>query len=177
METFLWLAEAGAEAEDGLGLNPDIFGTNLINLVIVIGILYYFGRGFLGRILKERRETIETEIREAEQKLAESQAALSEAETKLKQAQQEAERIRSNASERAETTKQEVMAQARADIERMQSNSAQELQSSQTRAMAQLRERAVAMAVSEAETYLRDRLDRDDRDRIVDRSISLIGGQ
>lgn len=177
METFLWLAEAGAEAEEGFGLNLDIFSTNLINLAIVIGVLFYFGKGFLGKILSERRSNIETAIREAEQKAAEAKAALSEAEENLKQAQATAERLRSEAQERAQAVKEQVMAEARADIERLKTASAQEMQSSETRAMAELRQRAVALAVEEAETYLRDRLDDKSRDTIVDRSISLIGGQ
>ena len=38
-------------SEGGFGLNLNLFETNLINLVIVIGVLYWFLKGFLGGIL------------------------------------------------------------------------------------------------------------------------------
>jgi F-type H+-transporting ATPase subunit b len=55
MSTFSFLATAAAEvaaeggSEGGLGLNFDLLETNLINLVIIIGVLFFFGRKFLGK--------------------------------------------------------------------------------------------------------------------------------
>jgi len=45
-------------SEGGFGINLNLFETNLINLVIVIGVLYWFLKGFLGGMLQSRRETI-----------------------------------------------------------------------------------------------------------------------
>jgi F-type H+-transporting ATPase subunit b len=45
--------------EGGVGLNFDILETNLINLALVIGILFYFGRKFLGSTLSSRKAEIE----------------------------------------------------------------------------------------------------------------------
>ena len=45
-------------AEGGFGINLNLLETNLINLVIVIGVLYWFLKGFLGGMLQRRRETI-----------------------------------------------------------------------------------------------------------------------
>ncbi|MFO8041060.1 MAG: F0F1 ATP synthase subunit B [Sodalinema sp.] len=173
METFVWLAEA----EGGLGVNPDLFGSNLINLIIVIGVLYYFGRGFLGKILSERRNTIETDIKEAEQKASQAEAQLKAANADLEQAQAQAKRIVADAQERAKAVKAQIMDETRAEIERLKTSSAQELQSDESRAMAELRQRAVNLAVEEARTYLRDRLKAEDQQQIIDRSISQIGGQ
>lgn len=169
----MWLAEA----EGGLGVNPDLFGSNLINLIIVIGVLYYFGRGFLGKILSERRNTIETDIKEAEQKASQAEAQLKAANADLEQAQAQAKRIVADAQERAKAVKAQIMDETRAEIERLKTSSAQELQSDESRAMAELRQRAVNLAVEEARTYLRDRLKAEDQQQIIDRSISQIGGQ
>ncbi|NET33716.1 MAG: F0F1 ATP synthase subunit B, partial [Cyanothece sp. SIO1E1] len=40
-------------------MNFDILETNLINLTIVIGLLFYFGRNLLGKTMTERRSGIE----------------------------------------------------------------------------------------------------------------------
>ena len=44
IETLLFLAEAHSEVEGGFGLNLNIFETNLINLLLLVGILIYFGK-------------------------------------------------------------------------------------------------------------------------------------
>jgi F-type H+-transporting ATPase subunit b len=173
METFVWLAEA----EGGFAFNPDPLGTNLVNLIIVIGVLYYFGRGFLGKILSDRRNTIETDIKDAEQKASQAEAQLKAANADLEQAQAQAKRIVADAQERAKAVKAQIMDETRAEVERLKASSAQELQSDESRAMAQLRQRAVSLAVEKAQTYLRDRLSAEDQQKIIDRSISQIGGQ
>ena len=47
-----------------LNLNP--LETNLVNLVIVIGLLFWFLRGFLGGILERRRAAILQDLQDAE---------------------------------------------------------------------------------------------------------------
>ena len=99
METVLLLAtEAGSR---GIGINTNILETNLINLGILIVVLVYFGRGFLGKILNERRSTIEEAIKEAEQRQQQAQASLAEQQQKLTVAQTDAQRILTEAEERA----------------------------------------------------------------------------
>ncbi len=111
------LAE-GAE-NIGFGLNTDILETNLINLAIIITLLFVFGRKVLGNNLKARRETIETAIKNAEQKAAEAAKQLQEAQQKLTQAQAEATRIKAEAQESAKTAETAILEQAAADVEKM----------------------------------------------------------
>jgi len=85
MGTFLLLAElahsasselAEAEGHGGFGLNFDVLEANLINLTILIGVLFYFGRKVVGNILSERRANIEAAIKEAEQRQKEAAGTL-----------------------------------------------------------------------------------------------------
>lgn len=54
-----------AEAAEGggWGLDFNILETNLVNLLIVYAILFYFGRGFLGKALGDRQATIKARSR------------------------------------------------------------------------------------------------------------------
>ena len=63
----------------GFGLNFNLFETNLINLVIVIGVLIWFLKGFLGGILERRRQAILAELGDAEQRLQAAGSALAQA--------------------------------------------------------------------------------------------------
>jgi F-type H+-transporting ATPase subunit b len=176
MGTVLFLATE-ASHEGGFGLNFDIFETNLINLVIVIGVVFYFGRGFLGKILSERRAGIEEAINDAEKRQKDAAAALAEEQQKLTQAQAEAERIRATAEENAKAAKQAILAQAAQDVERMKADAGKELDAERERAIAQLRAIVASMALERVENQLKTTLDDNAQHQLIDRSIALLGGR
>src|SRR3712207_3825362 len=114
MGTFSFLATEAAQAAEsgGFGLDFNILETNLINLAIIIGVLFYFGRKVVGNVLNERRSRIEQEIRDAEKRQKDAAAALADAQQKLAKAQAEAEQIRAAAEENAKKAREEILAQA-----------------------------------------------------------------
>jgi F-type H+-transporting ATPase subunit b len=186
MGTFFLLAEvahsagselAEAEGHGGFGLNTDIFEANLINLAILIGVLFYFGRKLLGNILRERRSRIETAIREAEQRQKEAAAALSDAQQKLTQAQAEAERIRKDAEESAKAAREAILAKAAKDVERLQKTAVEDLNTERERAIAELRAQVSAMALQRVESQLKSQLDDAAQQQLIDSSIASVGGR
>jgi F-type H+-transporting ATPase subunit b len=182
MNTFSFLATAAAEvaaeggSEGGLGLNFDILETNLINLVLIIGVLFYFGRKFLGNILSERRANIEEAIREAEKRQKDTAAALADAQQKLAQAQAEAEKIRASAEENAQTARTAILEGAARDVERLKETAVQDLNGEREKAIAELRQRVAALAIQRVEVQLREGLDESAQGQLIDRSIALLGG-
>ena len=73
-------------ANEGFSLNTDILETGLINILVLLAILIYTGRDFLGSLLEERRTTIVKGVQDAEDRLNESQKRLIEAQKQLNQA-------------------------------------------------------------------------------------------
>ena len=175
MGTFIVLATE-AHGEGGFGLNFDILETNLINLSIVIGVLVYFGRGFLGNVLSDRRGKIEEAITEAEQRLKTAQESLADWQQKLAQAQAEADKIRRKAEEDAKAAREAILAQATKDIERLRESAGQDMETARERAIAELRSRVTKMALQQVESQLRNELDEGRQQQLVDRSIALLGG-
>ncbi|HAN73268.1 MAG TPA: ATP synthase F0 subunit B [Planktothrix sp. UBA8407] len=174
METVLLLAtEAGSR---GVGLNTNIFETNLINLAILIGVLVYFGRGFLGKILNERRSAIEEAIKEAEQRQQQAQASLAEQQQKLTAAQTDAQRILAEAEERAKTVRDSILAKAAEDVERMKATASAELDSDRERVISQLRSQIATQAIERAESQLKQHLNDNIQERLIDQSLALLGG-
>lgn len=169
-------AEVAAEAEGGFGFNFDILDTNLINLAIIIGVLLFFGRNVVGKILSDRRAGIETAIYSAERRQKEAATALAEQQQKLAQAQAEAGRIQKSALESAEVARENILAQATQDIERLKETATQDLNTERDRAIAQLRSRVVAMALEKVESQLRTGVDNAVQQQLIDRSIALLGG-
>ncbi|MBE9061071.1 F0F1 ATP synthase subunit B [cf. Phormidesmis sp. LEGE 11477] len=163
-----------ASETKGFGLNFDILETNIINLAIVIGVLVYFGKGFLGSKLKERREAIETAIKDAEARQKKAAASLAEQQQKLQMAKKEAERIKAEAQTNAEAAREAVLAQSDKDIERLKASAAQDISSQQDRVMQELRQRVSAMAMDKVRSRLPEILNQDVQTRLVDQSIAQL---
>lgn len=163
-------------AHGGFGINTDILETNLINLLIVIGVLVYFGRGFLGNLLGTRRAAIETAITEAEAAQAEAAKALEVQQRKLAQAQAEAERILAEAQVSAERMKEAILAKSALDVQRTREDASKDLAAEQERVISQLRRRAAIAAIEQVNNQLRSRLNPEQQRELVDRSLSLIQG-
>lgn len=165
-----------ATEEGGFGLNFDILETNLINLIIIIGVLIYFGGKFLGKTLSTRRDAIAAAITEAEQRKQEAVKALAEQQQKLAQAQAEAKQILVEAETMAQRSRQEILAQAQADVERLRATAAQDLSSQETRVMRELQQRVAALAIARTESELPQRLNDEVQRRLVDASITMLSG-
>ncbi|MEB3251056.1 MAG: F0F1 ATP synthase subunit B [Cyanobacteriota bacterium] len=165
-----------ATEEGGFGLNFDILETNLINLIIIIGVLVYFGGKFLGKTLSTRRDTIAAAITEAEQRKQEAVKALAEQQQKLAQAQAEAKQILVEAETMAQRSRQEILAQAQADVERLRATAAQDLSTQETRVMRELQQRVAALAIARTESELPQRLNDEVQRRLVDASITMLSG-
>ncbi len=179
MESFLLLATeaAGEISEGGFGLNFDIFESNLINLLIIIGALFYFGRNFLGNILKERKKKIVEAIADSEAKVKTGATALAEAQQNLAQAQIKAGQILKEAEASAQTAKESILRKAEQDVARLKETAVQDLNAERDRAIAQLRSRIAALALEQVESELRNNLSTSTQQTLIDRSIVLLGGQ
>jgi len=168
------LAEAG-----GYSLNFDILEANIVNLAIAIGLLIYFGRGFLGDALVKRREAIESAISEAEANQKKAAATLAEEQEKLAQAQAEAQKILANAKTNASKAKEQILAEAKHEIQRVKDAASQDTTASQERAIADVRQRVTAMALEKVEADLKNQLGNNEsaQQKLVDKSIALLGGK
>ncbi|MBE9032777.1 F0F1 ATP synthase subunit B [filamentous cyanobacterium LEGE 11480] len=166
-----------AEAESkGFGLNFDIFEANLINLAIVIGIVFYFLKGFLSKTLSERSEAIATALTEAERKKAETAKALAAQQEKLKSAQAEAAGIVQQAQADAAKAREAILAKGKEDVASMKAAAAADMGAEEAKVMAELRQRIAELAMQQAGSELPGRLNADAQQRLIDRSISMLGG-
>ncbi len=164
-----------ASETKGFGLNFDILETNLINLAIVIGVLIYFGKGFLGSKLQERREAIETAIKDAEARQKKAVSSLAEQQQKLQMAKKEAERIKAEAQTNAETAREAILTQSAKDIDRIRASAAQDLSSQQDKVVQALRRQVSQMAIEKVRSRLPEALNEGVQAKLVDQSIAQLG--
>ena len=164
-----------ASEGSGFGLNLDLLETNLINLAIIWGVLFYFGRKFLGGTLSGRQATIAEAIRDAESRQQEAKEALSKQEVNLAQAQSKAKEIVAAAKNNADKVSADILAQAKADVEKMKSDADQDVAFQQEKVIRELRQRVAELALQRAENELPSRLTPELQTALVDKSIALLG--
>lgn len=176
IETLLFLAEAHSEVESGFGLNLDIFETNLINLTLLVGILVYFGKPVLSKILTERRSKIAEQIQAVEQKQKQAEVTLAKEQKKLEEAKVIAAKIRSEATTNAQKARETILAQGEKEVQRLKEVAGKDLSSEQEKAIAQLRERVVGLALERTRSQMENVLNDDVQRKLIDSSIAKLGG-
>ncbi len=159
-------------SEGGFGFNLNLFETNLINLVIVIGVLYWFLKGFLGGMLERRREAILKDLQDAEKRLKTATVELSKAQEELSAAQQKAERIRQDGKARSEAIRADGEKKTIQAMAALKQDALADLTAEGARLTEQLRREAALSAIDKALTELPNRLDSEAQAKLIDTSIS-----
>jgi F-type H+-transporting ATPase subunit b len=157
------------------GLNFDIFKLNLINFFIVLAFLIYAGKGFLGKVLGERKAQIVEEIRTAEEAKAAAEKELAEAKRNLAQAQQEAQQVLARGQENAQQIRAKILADTEKEAARLQESALKDIDGERQRVVNQLRAKLVADALAMAEQQLPSQLTEETQRRLLDQSINLLG--
>ena len=159
-------------SEGGFGLNLNLFETNLINLVIVIGVLYWFLKGFLGGILERRRQAILKDLEDSEGRLRKATAELSRAQEDLAAAQQKAEKIRVDGKARAEAIRKDGEQRTIQAMAALKQDALADLNAEGARLTEELRRQAALAAIDKVMAELPGRLDAAGQSRLIDSSIS-----
>ena len=162
-------------SEGGFGINLNLFETNLINLVIVIGVLFWFLKGFLGGMLERRRETILRDLQDAEKRLSTATSELAKAQQELSAAQEKAEKIRLDGKARAEAIRADGETKTIQAMAAIKQDALSDLNAEGARLTEQLRREAALSAIDKALTELPKRLDSKAQSELIDSSIQNLG--
>ena len=152
-----------------LNLNP--LETNLVNLVIVIGLLFWFLRGFLGGILERRRTAILQELQDAESRLKTATENLSQAQSELAAAQQKTEKIRADGQSRAAGIRAEGEKRTISVMAAIKAGADADAEADAARIKDSLRREAALAAIDKALTELPGRLDDKAQAKLIDSTI------
>ncbi len=160
--------------ERGFGLNPDLLETNLFNILIFVGVLIYLGRGVVGKILTERRQSIEAMISEAEQRKQKAMEQLAQEQQKLAQAQAACEAIRKKAEADATAAREAILATMQEEIHRLKAQAEQEIALEQAKVQLLLKQEIVERALAEVRAYLDRGLTEQQQQQLIERSIARL---
>ncbi|MCP9939500.1 F0F1 ATP synthase subunit B [Synechococcus sp. Cruz CV12-2-Slac-r] len=162
-------------ATEGFSLNTNIFDTNIINLIIVIVVLVWFLKGFLGGILERRREAILADLKDAEERLLIASKALEEGQLELAQAQATAQKILSDGKKRAMAIREDSEMRTIQEMARIRQDAVANLSAETARVVELLRLETARFAVEKAIAALPGKLNASIQAKLIDRSIEALG--
>ena len=163
-------------SDSGVSLNTDIFEANLINLILLVGGLFYLLSGALSESLSERQQKILGAIQESEEKLQEATTRLTESETQLAQAQIVIESIQKEAQQTATQVKSSILTEGKTEIERLTSTAKAQITTIEARVRKQISDYVASLALQRITAQLEGKLNSSLQQQIIDRNISKLVG-
>jgi len=167
-------AVARASGEGGHGPSGTTLVWHALNLLILVGVLVYFGRGPISAFLSSRRAQIEDGIESAGRDLAEAERQLAACEQRAASLESELDEIRRVVRAQAEADRDRLLAEAGATADRIRRDAVTAAEQEVRHAREQLRAETVDLAVKIAGDLLRGQLTDADRARLVDDFVQRI---
>jgi F-type H+-transporting ATPase subunit b len=166
---------SGQISDLSIGLNLDILETNIVNLIIFVGGIFYLGSNALSAGLSERQQKILGAIRESEERLHEAVARLTESEKQLEQAQMVISSIKTDAETTAKQVKNTILTDGKAEIERLTSAAKSQITTIEAKVRKQIADYVVALALKRVTLQLEGKLTSSLQQQIIDSNISKLG--
>uniref|UniRef100_A0AAU6PC79 ATP synthase subunit b, chloroplastic n=1 Tax=Eleocharis ussuriensis TaxID=3134080 RepID=A0AAU6PC79_9POAL len=157
------------------GFNTDILATNLINLIVVIGVLVFFGKGVLNDLLDNRKQRILNSLRNSEELRKGAIDQLKKARIRFQKVEQEANEYRMNEYSDLERKKQNIIKIGYEKLERFEKNKKENLCFEQERVINQIRQRILQQVLKRALGILGSSLNSELHYRTIRANIAILG--
>lgn len=161
-------------ADFSVGLNLDIFETNIVNLTLLVGGIFYLGSNALSESLIERQQKILGAIQESEERLEQAVVKLAESETNLKQAQLVIASIKEEAEATAKKVKSGILTDGKTEIERLTATAKSQIGTIELKIRNQISEYVVSLALERVTIQLEGKLGESVQQQLIDKNISKL---
>ena len=165
---------SGQVADLAIGLNLDIFETNLINLLLLGGGIFYLGSQALSESLTDRQEKILSTIQDSEERLKAAIQRLEESEKQLTQSQIAITSLKSEAEATAKQVKSAILADGKSEIERLSSTAKSQIATIEAKVRKQISDYVVTLALQRVTLQLEGKLGANLQQQIIDQNISKL---
>ena len=168
------LEEEGHHAEKFLGIPLPIW--QLVNLVLFLGVLAYFVAKPLTAAFRKRQLEIEERTREAEHRRAEVERLAHEIEQRTVRLEREIEEVRRQGVAEGQSARAELEARAEQEAERVRREASGEIERRLAAARLELRQTAADLTASSAVELVSREVNDEDRRRLVLESAERVKG-
>jgi F-type H+-transporting ATPase subunit b len=149
----------------------------IINFVLLVVILFKFARKPLADFFKKRTETIEKTLNEAKEAKEAALKALREVEGRLKAKDAEIEAILATAKKSGEHERDKLIEESARLKEKILEQAKTNIEFELKHAKEAIKAEAVELAMELAEKKLREKLTKEEQEKLLDESLVKIGGR
>lgn len=175
----LMLLVEPAFAVDPLAEHPGFpwasWGVSVFNLLVFLGIIYYFGGAGITGYFKSRREKLIENLDQARLLREEAEARLEEYSARLDALETERQALLEEYHRQGEREKNRLIAEAKTQIDKMRKDAEISINQEIKKAVADLEQQMVTRAVERAEDLARERMDAQRQHNLVDDYVRELG--
>jgi len=157
--------------EGFLGLTLPSFIGQLINFLILLGLLTFFGYKPIRRMLDERSNRIKQSMEQAEATKKEYENARIEVEKQISKARDDGQSIVGQSEQAGERIKEEARQEARKEAQAIVERTREELERERDKAINELRKEFVDTAILAAEKVISETLDREKHRSLIEKTL------
>jgi len=171
------VAHLAAEAEGAALFQINLFWVivSALNFILFFAIIFAFAFKPVSKMLADRKERIETGLKDAEQARSDRENAEQERVATLSEARREANEILTRAQKVAQETRDADIAATREELERLRVRAAAEIEAEKTRAIADVRAEVAALALLAAGKVVGETMTGDRQRRLVEEFLETAG--
>lgn len=148
----------------------------LINLLLFVGLMYFFLRRPLGEAFRARREGIRRDLLRAEEERSAAVAKLKEVEGRLARLDAEVEAIRAQTQREAAEERERIEHATEEEVRKIREQARREIESAAKAARAELRAYTAEQSVRLAEELIRKEIRPEDDAHLLSEYVEELGG-
>lgn len=163
-------AAATCNAHDGC-FEFQIHGYYIINFIVFVGILVYFGRKPLVESLEKRYQDVAKEMEAAKEAKHQAEQRLASYQAKMARLEEENQRMLAEMRVGTQAEMDQILAEARHQVARLTADEALRLEQESKRLRDQLQREAAGKALQLAEAILRERMNPAAQAKLIDKTL------
>ena len=167
---------SSAEGSSGGSWNAWMLLWRVVNTLALIAVLVYFLKKPMANFFAERKAQIQKDLEEAKEQRDRAERTIAEYEKKIGEMEQELDKMRGELRKAADAESQKVVANADRMAASMIESAKLAAEQEVRKAKIALKNEAVGLAVELAESLIREKINEDDRKRIVEEYLVKVGG-
>jgi len=175
VESMPSLANRTLTPAEGFGFNFDIIETNILNLAVVIGVVFYLGGDVLNSLLNDRKQKILGTLKSANDRFLEAEQKLAEAKQKIEIAKTKAIEIRQQGKATAIQTTSTLFLRTEEEIQRLDESKKATLRFEEEKAIGLVRQQVVSLSIERAFSILKTKIDNSLQRRLIDTGVTQLG--
>jgi len=159
------------ELLQAFGIDVRLLIANLINFLLLVGILYKLGYQPILKFVRERQAKIEQGIKDAERASQKLSDAAKEKESLLTEAHQEAQEILSRAKDQAGVQAKAILEKTNNEAREIVQRAKREIRLEQEQSVATIKQETASLVLAVSEKLLREKLDEKGNKQFIEKAI------